>query len=97
MKAPLPTPNSSFFGGELPNAELPKFRVLGFLKLGCEAPNRPPVGGGGPAGVEEGKKPMSGGGPAGVVEGTLKLRLERREPGVEGGEDDDGTRNMAVL
>jgi hypothetical protein len=59
-------------------------------------PNRPPVGGGGPAGVEEGIKDMSGGGPAGVVEGALKLRLERRESGVEGGED-DGTRNMAVV
>jgi hypothetical protein len=97
LKAPLPTPNSSFFGGELPKAEFPKFRVLGFLKLGCEAPKRPPVGGGGPAGVEEGPKAMSGGGPAGVVEGALKLRLERREEGVEGGEDDDGTRNMAVI
>jgi hypothetical protein len=40
-------------------------------------------------------KDMSGGGPAGVVEGALKLRLERRESGVEGGED-DGTRNMTA-
>lgn len=54
------------------------------------------MGGGGPAGVEEGIKDMSGGGPAGVVEGALKLRLERRESGVEGGED-EGTRNMAAM
>lgn len=37
---------------------------------------------------------LSGGGPAGVVDGTL--RLERRESGVDGG-DEDGTRNMVVL
>jgi hypothetical protein len=41
-------------------------------------------------------KDMSGGGPAGVVEGALKLRLERRESGVEGGEE-DGTRNMTAI
>tara|TARA_R110002003_G_scaffold54_28_gene4899 strand:+ start:13692 stop:13847 length:156 start_codon:yes stop_codon:yes gene_type:complete len=49
------------------------------------------MAGGGPAGVDEGPTDWSGGGPAGVVDGPW--RLDRREPGVDGGVD-DGTRNM---
>lgn len=71
--------------------DLLKFKVLGFVALNCEL--KRPVGGG-PAGVDEGMKDRSGGGPAGVVEGMS--RLERRESGVEGGEE-DGTRNIAAL
>lgn len=91
---PEPTPSSSpCFGGELPKAEVLKLCEFGLWKLGRELPKRLFMGGGAPAGVEEGMKERSGGGPAGVVEGTL--RLERRESGVEGGVE-EGTRNMAA-
>lgn len=89
---PIPS-NKPFFGGELPKAEVLKFKFLG-LKSGRELPKRLFDAGGGPAGVEEGMKERWGGGPAGVVDGAL--RLERRESGVEGGVD-EGTRNMAVV
>lgn len=60
------------FGGELPSIELVKANEFGCAKLGFEVPNRLPMVGGGPAGVDEGPKDLPGGGPAGVVEGSLR-------------------------
>jgi hypothetical protein len=93
LKAPLPIPVNSCFGGELFRFGLPKLNLAGFDTLYWEPPNR--LVGGGPAGVEE-TKDRSGGGPAGVVEGIS--RLERRDSGVEGVEEfGDGARNIAAV
>lgn len=65
--------NKPCFGGELPSIELVKPKELGCAKVGLELPNRLPMVGGGPAGVDEGPKDLPGGGPAGVVEGSLRV------------------------
>jgi hypothetical protein len=74
---PEPIPSKSpYLGGELGSIELPtpKLKPLDGAKLGLDSPNKlPMVGGGGPAGVEEGPNDLPGGGPAGVVEGSSRL------------------------
>lgn len=71
---PMPS-NRPCLGGELGSIELPmpKLKPCDGAKLGFESPNKLPMAGGGPAGVEEGPKDLSGGGPAGVVEGSSRV------------------------
>lgn len=50
-----------------------KLKLVVGAKFGLVLPNKLPIVGGGPAGVDEGPNDLSGGGPAGVVEGSSRF------------------------